>query len=92
MRPRLWRVRPPEWAIGVCSAGLIVVLLATPWYSTGGASETGWESLLVLGPFVLVVGVLGIAVLWLQASCRSPALPVCATAFELLLSFCCRSA
>ena len=50
-------------------------------------TESGWQSLSILGPFALVVGILGLGVWWLQASCRSPALPICATAVEMLLSF-----
>jgi O-antigen/teichoic acid export membrane protein len=73
--------------IGVASVALIVVLFATPWYATQTATDNGWLSLSILGPFALLVGLLGLGVWWFQASRRSPALPVCATLIELPLSF-----
>ncbi len=98
MRPRLSRVRASEWGIGIESAALLVILFGAPWFR--GAlgpgwysypvlrlpTHTGWQSLQILGPLTLVVGVLGIGVWWLQATRRSPALPVVATAIETLLA------
>ena len=86
MRPELWRVRPPEWVIGVAAVALIAVLFACPWFATHTGTENGWQSLSILGPFALLVGILGLGIWWLQASCRSPALPVCATVVGLPLS------
>jgi len=90
---QLSRVRAPEWVIGVTSAALLVVLFATPWYEIvrrrgagHGIAANGWQSLSILGPCMLLVGVLGAAVLWLQATRRAPALPASVTVFELLLS------
>jgi len=87
VRPKLSRVRAPEWVIGVASAAMLVVLFATPWYGYDHrVHESGWQALAILGPFALLVGVLGVAVPLLQATRRAPALPVSATAFELLFS------
>ena len=98
MRPALWRVRAGEAQAGIAAAGLLAVLFATPWYRatlsqgafrifTSATDRTGWQSLSILGPLALVVGILGLAVLVLQIVCRAPALPVCATALGALLSF-----
>lgn len=99
MRPRLSRVRRPEWGIGIESAALLVIVFGAPWYRVllvsslaeptphGSPYRTGWQSLSVLGPLALVVGVLGLGVWWLQATRRSPALPAVATVCLLVLSF-----
>jgi hypothetical protein len=97
MRPRLSRVRNAEWSIAIASIALVAVLFGAPWYTIwtnhGSAvgvappAQNGWHSLPVLGPFVLVVGALGLAVWWLQATRAAPALPVCATVVLAVLSF-----
>jgi hypothetical protein len=46
----------------------------------------GWQSLDVLGPFTLVVSVLGVLVWWLAATRRAPALPASLAVIELGLS------
>jgi hypothetical protein len=94
VRPRLSRVRGPEWIVGAASVALLVVLFATTWYRLAPASErvgsldrTGWQSLSILGPLALVVGILGLVLWWLQLSRRAPALPVSSTVVEMLLAF-----
>src|SRR5215475_2974382 len=78
---RLARLRPPEWALGVVSVALLVVLFGLHWY--GG--DNGWQSLTVLGPLTAVVAALGIAVWVLQATQSAPALPVALVVVELTL-------
>jgi hypothetical protein len=95
VRPAWWRVRAGEGQVGIASVALLVVLFALPWYrvTVGRASffgpgmdRTGWQSLSILGPLCLVVGVVGVGVLVLQAACRAPALPVSATVIETAIS------
>jgi hypothetical protein len=95
-RPKLGRVRPEEWLLGVFSLALLVVLFGSAWYRMGAAGPllrfyyrdvNGWQALSILGPLTLVVALGGIAVVVLQAVCRAPALPVCATAVEMSLAF-----
>jgi len=75
------RLRAPEWALGIASLALLVVLFALHWY--GGAN--GWQSLTVLGPLTALVAVLGLAVWALQATQSAPALPVVLVVVELAL-------
>jgi hypothetical protein len=92
----LGRVRPEEWLVGVFSLALLVVLFGSAWYRVGPAGPlvtfhyrdvNGWQALSILGPLALVVALGGVVVVVLQAVCRAPALPVCATAVELFLAF-----
>jgi hypothetical protein len=76
---RIARLRAPEWALGIASAALLVVLFALDWY----AGANGWQSLTVLGPLTAVVAVLGLAVWVLQATQSAPALPIVLTVVEL---------
>jgi hypothetical protein len=96
-RPSLSRLRSGEWIVGIASLALLVVVFAAPWFGAGHASgspdriqqvtDNGWQSLSILGPVTVLVALLGLAVWWLQACCRAPALPVSATVLETLLSF-----
>jgi len=81
MRFRPGRLRPPEWALGVVSVGLLVVLFALNWHG----DKNGWQTLTVLGPLTAVVAVLGIAIWALQATQPAPALPVALVVVELAL-------
>jgi hypothetical protein len=76
------RVRAPEWAVGAAALALGLDLFVLPWYgSTGGWSSLGLERYLVV---LAASG--GLAVVWLQGALRAPAIPVCATTLELLVS------
>jgi hypothetical protein len=75
------RLRASEWALGIASAALLVVLFALHWY--GG--DNGWQTLTVLGPLTAVVAVLGLASWALQATRSAPALPVALVVIELAL-------
>lgn len=96
-RPSLSRLRSGEWIVGAASLALLVVVFATPWFAAGHPAgslqpaqhvqDNGWQSLSILGPFSVIVGLLGLAVWWLQAACRAPAMPVSATVFETMFSF-----
>jgi hypothetical protein len=98
MRPRLDRLRAPEWVAGLASLALLVVLFALPWYGLAGAfvgaarqldvrpATDGFSALTVLGPFAVLVAVLGIGLWWLQATRAAPALPTCVAVLVALLS------
>lgn len=91
------RLGTGDWLIGTGSVLLLVVLFAVPWfeyrpqYRTFAAmlgqsvSANGWQSFEVVGPLALLVCVAGIAICWLGATRRSPALPVVIT--TLLIPF-----
>lgn len=91
------RLRVPEWLIAIGAIALLVDLFAVSWFAYKPpfhamavmlgqqVSANGWQSFDVIGPLALLVGVVGIAIGWLQASRRSPALPVVVT--TLLLPF-----
>jgi hypothetical protein len=68
--------------IGAAALALAVNLFLVPWYGSSG----GWSSLQWLRYLVLLCAVAGVAVLWLQGSLGAPAVPVCATTIELLIS------
>ncbi len=95
---RLSRLRTAEWIVGVAALALLVVRFALPWFGVSGrlaataseyggeVQENGWNSLGVLGPLAVLVGVLGVAAWLLQATRAAPALPVSAVMIELPLS------
>ena len=79
-----------EWLLGVGSIALLVDLFGVPWFAYmpryhitvmlgQSVSANGWQTFEVVGPLALVVCVAGIAICWLAATRRSPALPVVAT-------------
>jgi hypothetical protein len=91
------RLRVPEWLIAIGAIALLVDLFAVSWFAYKPpfhavavmlgqqVSANGWQSFDVIGPLALVVGVAGIAIGWLQATRRSPAVPVVVT--TMLLPF-----
>jgi uncharacterized membrane protein YphA (DoxX/SURF4 family) len=81
MRFRRDRLRAPEWALGVVSLALLVVVFVLDWYYR----SSGWQSLDVLGPLAAVVAALGVVLLGLQATSRAPAVPVTLTVVELAI-------
>jgi hypothetical protein len=95
---RLARVRGGEWIMGLAGLGLVVVLFALPWYGFDGVYSstaatlgirtqyTGLQSLHVLGPLALLVGVGGLSAWLLQGTRGAPAAPVCATALTIALA------
>jgi hypothetical protein len=93
------RLRVPEWLIAIGAIALLVDLFAVSWFAYTPpfhavavmlgqqVSANGWQSFDVIGPLALVVGVVGIAIGWLQATRRSPALPVVVTTLLLPVAF-----
>jgi ABC-type sulfate transport system permease subunit len=94
---RAARLGVAEWAIAIGGLALLVDLFAVSWFAYDSrfhvtalmlgqkVSANGWQSFSVIGPLALVVGVAGIALGWLVATRRSPAVPVVVT--TLLLPF-----
>jgi hypothetical protein len=101
MRLRLeWsRLRWPEWVIGAGGALLLIALLLLPWYALTIASAppgpkyfstrsvNGWHGLTHAHWLVLVTIIAALAVVFLQARERAPALPVAATVIAAPLAF-----
>lgn len=95
----LRRLRGGEWIVGVASLALLVILFTLPWYGLSGpfshtaatlglkVTADGWQSLSNVRFLILVVGIGGVAVWWLQATHAAPALPVSAVVLELTLAF-----
>lgn len=85
MGVRAARLRAPEWALGLVSVALMVVLFGLRWYRHGGVETNGWGGLTVLGPLTAVAAALGIAIWVLQATRSAPALPVALVLVDLAL-------
>ncbi len=95
MDPRPSRLRSGEWIAGAGALLLIVFMLALSWY--GGqqaparsaparpASFNGWHGLTHLRWLVLVTILAALALVWLQATRRAPALPLTCSMFVMLL-------
>ena len=77
MRLDLSRLRPSEWITAGSALALLVCLLAIKWYRyAGGVSLNGWHGLTHVRWLAVVAIVASLALAWLQATRRSPALPV----------------
>ncbi len=76
------RLRLGEWLAGASGLGMLIVL-ALPWY--GDAS--GFESLSVIDILLVLVALLALSLPVLQATQRSPALPVAAAVLCVAFGF-----
>jgi hypothetical protein len=76
------RLRLGEWLAAAGGVALLVALAAMPWYepTAGGFAPleelNGFESFSILDLYLALVAALGVMLLGLQATQRSPALPV----------------
>ena len=84
------RLRLGEWIAGGGGVLLAVFMFALSWYepthaigTSSPASLNGWHGLTHLRWLVLVA--IALALVWLQASRRAPALPVTFSLFVMLL-------
>ena len=94
-------LRHGEWIVGGGAVALAVALFALPWYGIKSpfpqtaasigrpTSFTGWDSLSHVRWLVLVTIVVGLALVWLQGSRRSPAWPVTFSMIETVLAVLC---
>jgi Co/Zn/Cd efflux system component len=99
MSLRTSRLTLAEWVLGIGSLLLLADLFGASWFAYSSrfralatmlgqrSSANGWQTFTVLGPMTLVVCLAGIAILWLTAARRSPALPVVITTLLLPVSF-----
>jgi len=65
-------IRPAEALVGLAAAGLLAAMSALDWYG----SRSAWAAFAVLDVVLLAVALLGLALVLLTATRRSPALPV----------------
>lgn len=84
---RFARLGRGDWALGICSALLLVDLFGLNWFQYRPrfhttavmlgqpVSANGWQSFEVIGPLALVVCLAGIAIWCLAATRPSPAWP-----------------
>ena len=76
----LRRLRPAEWILAV-AAPLLLVVLFLPWYQEAtGRRATAWEAFTVVDVLLALAAVVCLLEVLLQATQRSPALPVVAGA------------
>ena len=81
------RLRPAEWLLGAASAALLVDVFVPSWYAmAGGHGVNGWQALAVLRYLIVGCALVGLATWWVQATRRSPAIPVCLTVVTLFVS------
>lgn len=95
MDVHLSRLRRGEWIVGGGALVLAAAMFLTPWYGVKSplgptaaslgrsTSWDGWHGLTNLRWLVLITILVALAVVWLQASRRAPALPV---AFGVILT------
>jgi cytochrome bd-type quinol oxidase subunit 2 len=94
----LRRLRGGEWIIGGASLAQLIAFFFLPWYGLQSTyapavqdlgyrtDYDGWTGLTTLRYLILLVILVGFIAWWLQATRRGPALPICATVIEMLLS------
>ena len=82
------RLRKGEWIVGAGGIALLASMFLLKWYGLTGAlapqaeragfstSVNGWHALTTLRWFMLVTIIISLALVYIQASRRSPALPV----------------
>ncbi len=99
MTVRLTRLGLGEWLLGISSVVLLIDLFGVTWFQYRAqfhatmamlgqrVAANGWQSFEAVGPLTLVVALAGVAIVWLAATRRSPALPVVVTTLLLPVSF-----
>jgi uncharacterized membrane protein len=72
----LRRLRPAEWLLTVAAIALVVALFL-PWYQLPtGQRATAWQAFTVVDVILAACAAVGLLAVVLQATQRSPALPV----------------
>jgi hypothetical protein len=99
MTVRTTRLGLGEWLLAAGSVLLLVDLFAVTWFAYKAPfrvtavmlgqriSANGWQTFEVIGPFTLLVCLVGIAICLLCATRRSPAVPVVLTTLLMPVSF-----
>jgi hypothetical protein len=92
------RIRWPEWVAATSAVVLLLIMVGVSWFTferaSGGLgpkyyvaySEDGWHGLAHAHWLLLVTIVLALALLFFQATRRSPAVPVTISLFVMLLA------
>ncbi|MDQ6605993.1 MAG: hypothetical protein M3Z06_05515 [Actinomycetota bacterium] len=92
------RLRPGEWIVGAGSLVLLASTFLLNWYALSGplartaskflglsTSVNGWHALSSLRWLIVLTGLAGLGVFYIQASRRAPALPVSSTMIVTVL-------
>jgi Kef-type K+ transport system membrane component KefB len=79
----LSRLRRGEWIAAGSALALLAVMFLLKWYGVPGVSVNAWHALSILRWLMLLTIVTALVLAYLQASRRSPALPV---TFSVLLT------
>jgi hypothetical protein len=77
------RLRGGEWLAGAGGAALLLSLFLH-WYGVGPFSVSAWRAFSVLDVVLAVLALVPLALVALQATRRSPALPVAFSTFTVL--------
>jgi hypothetical protein len=77
------RLRAGEWIAGAGGLALLVTLFL-PWYGAGPFDVSAWEAFSVLDVVLALLALVPLALVALQATRRSPALPVAFSTFTVL--------
>ena len=92
------RLRKGEWIVGAGGIVLLASMFFLKWYGLTGAgtpqaehlgfptSVNGWHGLTTLRWFMLVTIILSLALVYLQATRRSPAVPVSLSVIVLVIA------
>src|SRR5215213_4391433 len=71
----LRRLRIGDWITGVCAPALLVLLWA-PWYAAGDGTLNAWSAFGLIDLWLVLTGLVGLAVPVVTAARDSPAAPV----------------
>jgi hypothetical protein len=93
------RLRNGEWIVGAGSLVLLASTFLFKWYALSGplvqtasklgisTSVNGWHALSNLRWLIVLTGLVGLAMFYVQGSRRAPALPVSLTVIATVLGF-----
>ena len=82
----LRRLRAGEWITALGGVALLVALFL-PWYDDGAATPTGWEAFAILDVILALVALAAIALVFVTATQRTPAVALAMEALLCLFAF-----
>jgi hypothetical protein len=81
----LRRLRPADYAVGICGLVLLCSLFA-PWYEITDGTSDGWRSLRFIDMWLLIVALLAMSIPLVTAAKDAPAVPVALTVITAWLT------